>query len=57
MDVYVVDSNFFIDAHRTTYPLDIAFSFWSKVKLLADAGRIISIDKVRNELYDKNDAL
>ena len=42
MNVYVVDSNFFIQAHRVSYPLDIAFSFWNKVK---------------NELYDKNDVL
>tara|TARA_R110002096_G_C14600944_1_gene722688 strand:- start:399 stop:899 length:501 start_codon:yes stop_codon:yes gene_type:complete len=57
MAVYVVDSNFFIQAHRVNYPLDIAHSFWNKVKELADAGRIISIDKVKDELYDKNDDL
>jgi hypothetical protein len=57
MSVYVIDSNFFIQAHRDSYPLDIAFSFWNKVKQLADEGQIISIDKVRNEIYDKNDAL
>jgi len=57
MRIYVVDSNFFIQAHRDNYPLDIAFSFWNKVRQLADNGTIISIDKVKNELYDKNDAL
>lgn len=57
MEVYVLDSNFFIQAHRVSYPLDIAFSFWNKVKQLADQGKIISIDKVKHELYDKNDAL
>lgn len=57
MSVYVIDSNFFIQAHRVSYPLDIAFSFWSKVRQLAEDGKIISIDKVRNEIYDKNDAL
>jgi len=40
-----------------SYPLDIAFSFWHKVKQLAEKGKIISIDKVKNELFDKNDAL
>ena len=55
MTVYVVDSNFFIQAHRVNYPLDIAYSFWNKVKELAEAGKIISIDKVKDELYDKND--
>ena len=57
MEVYIVDSNFFIQAHRDTYPLDIAFSFWNKVKRLAEEGKIISIDKVKNEIFDKNDAL
>ena len=57
MSIYIVDSNFFIQAHRDTYPLDVAFSFWNKVKQLADEGKIISIDKVRDEIYDKNDAL
>lgn len=57
MAIYVVDSNFFIEAHRTTYPLDIAKGFWGKVKQLAEAGTIVSIDKVKNELYDKNDDL
>lgn len=57
MGIYVVDSNFFIQAHRVSYPLDVAFSFWNKVKQLAEEGKIISIDKVKNEIYDKNDAL
>lgn len=57
MTIFVVDSNFFIQAHRMYYPLDVAFSFWNKVKELAERGQIISIDKVKNELYDKNDAL
>ena len=57
MTVYVVDSNFFIQAHRVNYPLDIASSFWNKVKELAESGKIISLDKVKSELYDKNDKL
>lgn len=57
MSVYVVDSNFFIEAHRVSYPLDIANSFWRKVSQLANDGKIISIDKVKDEIYDKNDAL
>ncbi|MDP4274889.1 MAG: DUF4411 family protein [Bacteroidota bacterium] len=57
MAIYIVDSNFFIQAHRATYPLDIAKGFWNKVKQLADSGTIISIDKVKKELYNKNDDL
>ncbi len=57
MSVYVVDSNFFIQAHRIIYPLDIAVSFWGKVASLANDGQIISIDKVKNELYQNDDEL
>lgn len=57
MAIFVVDSNFFIQAHRITYPLDVAKGFWDKIKKLADTGAIISIDKVKGELYDKNDEL
>lgn len=57
MALYLVDSNFFIQAHRYTYPLDIATGFWNKVEELAKTGIIASIDKVKNEIYDKNDEL
>jgi len=57
MQIYLVDSNFFIQAHRATYPLDIAIGFWCKVNKLANSGVIFSIDKVKNELYNKNDEL
>ncbi len=53
----MVDSNFFIQAHRESYPLDVASSFWNKVKQMANQGKIISIDKVRNEIYFNKDAL
>jgi len=57
MSVFIVDSNFFIQAHRANYPLDIAITFWKKVKALADNGNIVSIDKVKNEIYQNDDEL
>ena len=54
---YIVDSNFFIQAHRMSYPLDIAVGFWNAVKQLADSGVISSIDKVRDEIYKNDDEL
>jgi len=57
MSVYVLDSNFFIQAHRFHYPIDVVPGFWNKVRQLAEETKIISIDKVKRELYDKNDAL
>jgi len=41
--MYVVDSNFFIQAHRAIYPIGIATSFWSKVEELAN-----SLIKIKN---------
>lgn len=52
MRLYIVDSNFFIQAHRAYYPLDVIKSFWSKISLLAAQGKIKSIDKVQTEIYD-----
>jgi len=57
MPNYVVDTNFFIQAHRSSYPLDIAHSFWRKVKELADTEKMISIDKVRDEIFENEDEL
>lgn len=57
MSVFIVDSNFFIQSHRVSYPLDVAHSFWNKVKQLADSGIIISIDKVKDEIFDNYDLL
>lgn len=57
MSVYVVDSNFFIQAHRANYPLDIAPSFWHKIKQLAEQEKIVSIDKVKKEIFDHQDDL
>ncbi len=57
MSTYVVDSNFFIQAHRASYPLDVAKSFWEKIIQLAAEEKIISIDKVKNEIYQNDDEL
>lgn len=57
MPIYVLDTNFFIQAHRAYYPLDVVPSFWDKLKQLADDGKVISIDKVREEIYHGNDEL
>lgn len=54
---FLLDSNFFIEAHRTTYPFDVVPSFWLKVKELIAEGKIISIDKVQKELLKNNDEL
>jgi hypothetical protein len=57
MSLYLLDTNFFIQAYRTNYPIDVAESFWKKVEQLAQAGRIISIDKVNAEIIKNEDEL
>ncbi|MFK8013526.1 MAG: DUF4411 family protein [Marinicellaceae bacterium] len=54
MSKYILDSNFFIQAHRSIYPLDVVQSFWLKINGLAQANTIVSIDKVKKEIYDNS---
>lgn len=54
---YLIDANCFIESKNVTNPLDVAVSFWAKIKNLALAGRIHSIDKVRSELVSMGDEL
>ena len=54
---FLLDSNFFIEAYRVSYPFDVVPTFWIKVKELAEQGKIISIDKVKKELLQNKDEL
>ena len=42
MSKFIVDSNFFIQAHRSIYPLDVVQSFWAKINDLSQNGTIDS---------------
>lgn len=55
--VFIIDTNVFIQAHRMTYPMDIVPGFWKKMAELAEREIIISIDKVKNEIYKNDDEL
>lgn len=52
--IYVLDINFFIQAHLNYYPLDVFITFWEKIADLSKRNIIESIDKVENELYSYN---
>ncbi|WP_069659706.1 DUF4411 family protein [Arcticibacter eurypsychrophilus] len=54
---FILDSNFFIQAHRMHYPMDVVPGFWLKVKELATEGKIVSIDKVKDEIHLNKDEL
>ncbi|WP_223577866.1 DUF4411 family protein [Sphingobacterium sp. GVS05A] len=57
MTQYILDTNFFVQAHRMHYPFDVFPSFWSKIQELAVNGIIVSIDKVKHELGHNKDML
>jgi hypothetical protein len=57
MPLHLLDSNFFITAHRFHYPFDVVPSFWIRIQDLATKGVIGSIDKVSKEIRTGNDVL
>lgn len=57
MSLFILDTNCFIQSHRITYPLDVATTFWQKIKKLCLENKIISIDKVREEIFKNDDEL
>src|SRR5262245_17874640 len=54
---YLLDSDRFIQAHRTWYGLDICPGFWAWLEQQNGLGRVFSIDKVRDELFEIDDEL
>ncbi|MCK6614781.1 MAG: DUF4411 family protein [Ignavibacteriaceae bacterium] len=52
-----MDANFLIEAHRVYYPMDVVPGFWNKISALAKEDKIISIDKVGDEIYNNKDLL
>lgn len=54
---YLIDSNCFIEPKNTMCPLDVAISFWSKIKSLIDQQDIFVLDKVVTELGEIEDGL
>jgi hypothetical protein len=48
--VYVLDTNVFVQAHRRHYAFDICPGFWDCLIYHHETGRIVSIDRVRDEI-------
>lgn len=49
---FVLDANVFITAHRNYYPFDLCPGFWECLIRHFLGGKLLSIDKVRDELLD-----
>lgn len=54
---YLIDSNCFIEPHRGLCPLDVAVSFWNKLKELMTEKDVYVLDKVKGELTEWEDEL
>ena len=57
MAKFILDTNVFIQAHRSYYPFQVFPSFWEKLVSLAEQDNICSITAVKNELYQQDDEL
>ena len=55
--LYLLDANVYITAHRNYYAFDLCPGFWGCLIHHFNAGRILSIDRVRDELLEQRDAL
>jgi len=54
---YVIDANIFIQAARSYYSFEFAQPFWNKLRDFGKEGRIVSVDKVLDEIMEGNDQL
>ncbi len=55
--LFVLDANVFITAHRRHYGFDICPGFWECLIYFCCEHRLLSIDRVRDELVGSGDAL
>lgn len=54
---FLLDTNFFIDSYRKGFPMDVVPSFWLTLQVLAGEKKVISLDKVKDEIYRNDDDL
>jgi len=55
--MYLLDSNVFIEAKQRYYSLDFVPAFWDWLELSFRNGVLASIDRIGQELRDRNDEL
>lgn len=55
--LFALDANVFITAHRSYYALNLCPGFWDSLVHYFNEGRILSIDRVRDELVGYQDEL
>ena len=55
--MYLLDSNTFIESKNRFYGLDFCPAFWDWLLVMNQSQMIASVEKVRDELIDKEDEL
>lgn len=50
--VFLIDTNVFIDSHRRHYAMDLCPGFWDCLEHYCQEGRLMSIDRVRDEISE-----
>ena len=51
-ELYLLDTNVFIEAYRRYYGLDLCPGFWDSIAHYCEEGRLLSIDRVRAEIHE-----
>ena len=59
MSKFLLDANIFIEANQRYYSFDIAPAFWYALEQNAEEGKLISIDRIHQEInrFDDGDGL
>ena len=55
--LFVLDTNVFVEAHRRYYAQDLCPGFWDCLAHYCSEGRVLSIDRVRDEILSNQDQL
>lgn len=55
--LYILDTNILIHANRNSHPIDIHPTFWHKMNSILKREDVLSIDKVKSEIYYHEDNL
>jgi hypothetical protein len=55
--MYLIDTNILLEPFKITNPIDLHPTYWSKLKLILERDDVISIDKVKAELFYLEDEL
>ena len=56
-EIFMMDSSSFITTFESYYHFDLIPTFWEKISLHISSGRIVVLDKVRDEIKKQDDEL